>query len=424
MAFKRTGETAALLGGSPIRDTPWPKWPQAAPETEAMFGDIIRSRRWTRFSAAYLVKFEKALAVRLGVKFSLTVWSGTAALACMMQGVDVAPGDEVLVTPYTFYTGAAAPLYNYALPVFVDVDRESFQMDPAKIEEKITPDTRAIIVCHWGGQAADMDRILAIARKHQLAVCEDSYQALFGEWRGRQLGSLGDVGMIGHHQSEMLPAGEGATLIGNDEAVMGRCYSAHDFGRQVNLDTHLPIADYHFYRYGHNMKVTELQGALLLAAWPHVEELSNRRLENAAYLKKMLREIPGITLQKEYEGQTRPGNAAVLFRYDSNHFKGLPIAKFAAAMSAEGVPLTRGIGRPLSQEPYFRTVLESGRMQQLFSRERLERSRASFECPAAAALCQEAAGVHGEMLQASRSDMDSIAAAIHKVQTNAAALRG
>lgn len=415
--------TPALLGGTPVRTKPWPTWPIAAPETGSMFENIIRSRKWTRHSGRYVVDFENALAKRIGVKYALTVWTGTDALACMMRGVDIAPGDEVLVTPYTFYTGAAAPLYNHALPVFVNVDRESFQMDPAKIEEKITPDTRAILVCHWGGQAADMDRILAVARKHQLAVCEDSYQALFGEWRGQQLGSLGDVGMIGHHQGELLPAGEGATLIGNDEAVMDRCYSAHDFGREVDWDTHRPTRDYQFHRFGHNMKVTELQGAVLLAALQHVEEWSQRRAENADYLAGLLRQIPGIVLQKEYAGQTRRGNAALLFRYDNREFHGLPIARFAAAMRAEGVPLFRGIGRPLSEEPHFREVLESARMQQFFSPSRLERARASLECPAAAELCKEAAGIQGPMLHATRADMEGIAEAIRKVQAASASLK-
>ncbi len=157
-------EKPAILGGAPVKSDGWPQWPVGRKAAKKRIQEILDSRRWSRHSGKYVTEFENALANRIGVKYALTVCGGAAALDCMMHGVEIEPGDEVLVTPLTFPSGAAAPLLCYALPIFVDVDDESFQMDPDKIEERITPQTRAILVCHWGGQAADLDRIMEIAR--------------------------------------------------------------------------------------------------------------------------------------------------------------------------------------------------------------------------------------------------------------------
>jgi hypothetical protein len=199
------------LGGKPVRSGEWPAWPPPLPSAETGVEAAIKSGVWVRQSGRYTIEFEQAFAAMLGVRQALTVCSGTGALNYVMRAMDIGPGDEVLVTPFTFHTGASIPLLNYALPVFVDIDPESLQMDPAGVAARAGADTRAMIVCHWGGQAADMDGMVASAKKHKLQLCEDAYQSLPGLWRGKALGSIGDIGLIGHHENEILPCGEGAT---------------------------------------------------------------------------------------------------------------------------------------------------------------------------------------------------------------------
>jgi dTDP-4-amino-4,6-dideoxygalactose transaminase len=288
-------------------------------------------------------------------------------------------------------------------------------MDCGKIEERITKHTRAILVCHWGGQAANLDQIMEIARKHNLAVCEDSYQAMFAQWRGKQLGGIGDIGVLGHHQSEILPCAEGASLIGNNEEVMSRCYAWGDFGRDVNWATHRPLTGA-WPHLGRNLKVTEMQGALLMAGLQRVSHWAQRRVENAAYLKKLISDIPGIEPQREYEGQTRGGYLWFMMRYDKRHFSNLPLDKFVAAVREEGVMLSRGMTRPLTEEPYIERILQSRHMKYVFSQKRLDFMRESLHCPAARrAASEENCGIHGQQMQSSKSDMDAIAAALRKI---------
>lgn len=406
----------AILGGEPVKKDGWPKWPIGMPEAEDLIQKVIHSRDWTRVRGPYVAEFEKQFAKLLGVRYALVVCGGTDALHCMMHAVDIAPGDEVLVSPYTFHTGACMPLMNYALPIFVDIDRESFQMDPAKIEEKITEHTRAILVCHWGGQAADMDRIMEIAKKHDLAVCEDSYQGTLGQWRGRQIGSIGDVGCLAHHHSEILPCGEGSSIITNSETIMRKCYAWGDFGRDVKLDSHKPVGGT-WPHLGRNLKVTEMQGAVLLAGLKYLEKNAQHRVDNAVYLRSLLQEIPGITPQKEYEGQTRGAYLWAMFRYEKSHFNGLPLDKFVSAVRAEGLPVSRGMTRPLTKEPYIEKMLNDPHMQYVFSRKRLDFWRESLDCPVSELVtAEENFGLHGRQLQGKKEDMKALAKAILKVR--------
>lgn len=357
----------------------------------------------------------------LGVRQALTICSGTGALNCVMHGFDISPGDEVLVTPYTFHTGASIPLMNYALPIFVDIDAESLQMDPALIEERVSGDTRAAIVCHWGGQAADMDGIIAAARKHSFPVCEDAYQALTGRWRGKPLGTVADIGVIGHHENEILPCGEGATLVSNDDTLMSRCYTWHDFGRDWVPETHR-LAGGPYGRTGRNMKVMDVHGAVLLAGLHRLNEISRIRRDNVATLKRLLRDVRGIATQKEYAGQDQGGYSQFLFRYEPGHFSDVPLATFLRAVKAEGMPIAGSLGRPVSRESYIEATLASPRFQKLYSRTRLDRARDSLHCPRAERACQTTLSLHGRYLQGTTADMEMVAESIRKVQKRSSEL--
>jgi dTDP-4-amino-4,6-dideoxygalactose transaminase len=412
----------ALLGGKAVRTGEWPPWPPPLPSAAADVEAVIRGRVWVRQSGRYTIEFEKALAAMLGVRQALTVCSGTGALHCVMRAMEIGPGDEVLVTPFTFHTGASIPLLNYALPIFVDIDPASLQMDPAAIADRAGRQTRAIIACHWGGQAADLDGIVAAGRKHGLQICEDAYQTLVGTWRGKALGTIGDIGLVGHHENEILPCGEGATLISHNEELIGRCYSAHDFGREWDAATHR-IARGPMNHTGRNMKVMDVHGAILLAGLKVVPERARVRRDNAGFLKQRMAQIPGVAPQKEYAAQDRGGYSQAIFHYDRTHFAELPLGDFIRAVRAEGIPLSGTLGRPVSREDYIEATLSSPRFRKLYAKQRLDRVRDSLHCPHAERACETTFALHGRYLQASKDDMALVADAVAKVQKHAERLR-
>ena len=231
-AFGISGSNAskpALLGGQPVVDHDWPDWPIWKPgEDEELLLKVMRSGVWSRRSV--VAEFEEKWAETLGVKRCLTVVNGTNALNVSLAQYEIGWGDEVIVTPYTFIASISCILLNGAIPVFVDVDPETFQMDPEKIEAKITEHTRAIMPVHILGLPCDMDPIMDIARRNNLLVIEDACQGWLAEYDNKMVGTIGDAGCFSFQNSKNLPIGEGGAIVSNDEAFMDRCYSYHNFG--------------------------------------------------------------------------------------------------------------------------------------------------------------------------------------------------
>jgi hypothetical protein len=177
------------------------------------------------------VRFEKEFAELMGAGFCAVTNSGTDALDAAQRSLDIGPGDEVITQTNTFVATAQTTFNLYALPVFVDSDPETFMIDADKIEERITANTRAILPVHIGGAAADMDKIMAIAGKHNLLVIEDACQAHMGEWRGKKLGTIGNLGCFSFQEGKSLCGGEGGAVIGNDDNLMARVDGYTNNGR-------------------------------------------------------------------------------------------------------------------------------------------------------------------------------------------------
>ena len=177
LAADAPGDRPAILGGAKAHPTPFPSWPVFDQTEERALVDMLRSGKWYRGSGQMVGRFEQAYAQLTGAKYCLATANGTSALFTSLNALGVEPGDEVIVPPYTFIATINVVLRQYALPVFVDTDPETFQMDARKIEAAITPRTRAIIPVHLGGNACDLDAILAIAGQHKIPVLEDACQA-------------------------------------------------------------------------------------------------------------------------------------------------------------------------------------------------------------------------------------------------------
>jgi len=415
----------AILGGERVYKGKWPSWPQGSQAAEDLLKDVLHSRRWTRISGTgnRVIEFEKKWAHMLGVKHAIATNGGTTALHCALKGVDVQPGDEVLVSPLEFITGSSLPFTFYALPVFVDVERESFQMDPAKIEERITDKTKAIIPCHWGGVPADMDRIMKIAKKHDLYVIEDACQAHFGEYRGKMVGTIGDIGCFSHQQSKVLPCGEGGSFVGDNEEIMARAYQWHDYGRLIgSWETHKPLRG-RIDGVGLNYKMSEFQAAILLAGVEVFEEQIRLRNENANYLRELLEEIPGIQPQKLYEGTTSASYYLFDMRYDKSHFNNLPKVTFAKAMGAEGIPISAVGSGSLSTLTYAEQTINSPVFQSLYSKEKRDWFLKTIPCPVAESLiADETIRMSGSRLLTTKTAMEAVAEAIRKIQAHSKAL--
>ena len=403
----------AVNGGKPLRAKPWPSWPVWDRTAEKSVLDILRSGNWYRGQGQTVTEFEGKYAALLGAKRCTCTVNGTNALLTAMHALDVGVGDEVIVSPYTFIATYNVVIGSCALPVFADTDPETFQINPDTIEERITERTRAIMPVHILGIPANMDRIMAIAKKHNLVVIEDACQAWLAQWRGKCCGTIGDLGCFSFQNSKHLPCGEGGAVVGNDEELMDRVHSFHNCGRpygSVKKTSGYPII-------GTNRRMTEYQAAILLNQMQRLEADTARRWENGQYLTTQLKDIPGIVPHRLYEGVTRAVYHLYPFRYKKEHFNNAPRDRFLRALSAEGIPCSGGYG-PQYRDGLIEAALTSKNFTRSFPKERLDRYRAELDYPGNDQLCQEAVWLSQSMLLTEKSDMDDIANAIRKIYKN------
>lgn len=319
-------------------------------------------------------------------------------------------GDEVLVAPYTFIATYNVVFLSNALPVFVDTDQETFTMNPDKIEERITERTKAILPVHILGLPADMDKINAIAKKHNLVVLEDACQAWLAEYNHKKCGTIGDLGCFSFQNSKHLPSGEGGAVIGNSDELLDKCHSFHNCGRpygSVKRTSNYPMR-------GSNRRMQEFQAVILMSQMKRLQKDADTRLENALYLTSKIKDIPGIIPYKLTDGATRSAYHLYPFRYKKEFFNDIPRKKFLAALKAEGIPCAGGYG-PQNKDGLIEEALTSRGYQRLFSKQRLKQYREENHLPNNDQLCQEAVWFFQNMLLGAKQDMDDIANAIMKV---------
>ena len=411
-AGKEAGKLA-IHGGKPVRAKAWPAWPQWDDSADESVLSILRSGNWFRGRGHTVTQFEKAYAELLGAKRCVCTVNGTNALLTALHVLDIGVGDEVIVSPYTFIATYNVVIGSSALPVFADTDPETFQINPDKIEERITERTRAILPVHILGLPANMDRIMAIAKKHNLVVIEDACQAWLAEWRGKKCGTIGNLGCFSFQNSKHLPIGEGGAVVGNDNELMDKVMSFHNCGRpygSVKGTTGYPIV-------GTNRRMTEYQAAIGLSQIKRLERDTQRRNENAEYLTSRIKDIPGIVPHKLYEGVTRAAYHLYPFRYKKEHFNNAPRNRFLSALSAEGVPCSGGYG-PQYRDELIEVFLNSKNFTRSFPKKRLDKYRRELDYPGNEQLCQEAVWIGQNMLLGSKSDTGDIADAIQKIYEN------
>lgn len=409
-------EKPAILGGKPVYTGSWPSWPPVSPATVEAVLEVTRSGRWYRSQS--VETFEALYAKMNSARYCIATASGTTALFTSLGALGVGPGDEVIVPPYTFMATVTVVLLHYALPVFVDSDPETFLMDPAKLEAAITPQTKAIIPVHIGGNVANLDAILEIANRHKIPVIGDACQAHLAEWRGKSAGSWGTTGCYSFQLSKNLCSGEGGAILTNDEALADACFAFHNCYRKRPGSSNQ--AAYHFGRNG-NFRMTELQAALLLSQLENLRERAELRSQNAQYLKQLLKDIPGVVPAAEYQNCTRNAYHLFMFRYIPEEFAGLPRNRFVNALRAEGIPCSPGYA-PLNKDGFLLDALRSAPYVRVYGRQTIDAWPEKNECPANDKLCEQSVWFYQNVLLTDKQTMEAIALAIQKIKKYAAEL--
>ncbi|HOA52188.1 MAG: DegT/DnrJ/EryC1/StrS family aminotransferase [Thermogutta sp.] len=296
-------EKLAIDGGKPVREKmlaarPYgPQFYDDREKTELI--EVLESRqpfRWWHGNSKVL-QFEQAYAAHLGVKYALGVTSGTTALVTAMAALEVGPGDEVILPAWTWYADYDAIVLAGALPVFAEVD-ESFNIDPNDIEAKITPQTKAVIVCHLQGTPADLEPIMAIAKKHGVRVLEDFAQCVGGKYKGRYVGTMGDIGINSFQLSKTITSGEGGAVVTNDATLFERALRFHDVGSLRSPYTDLLKGGLLAAFAGCNFRMSEFTGAVLKAQLEKLETICAKVRANARFVREGLSDLPGIKFRK------------------------------------------------------------------------------------------------------------------------------
>ena len=403
-------EKLALLGGKPVRTAPFAHWPVFGAPEERRLLRTLRSGKWGRLDGRGTAEFEQRFAAMHGCKYGIAVVNGTVSLRIALLAAGIQANDEVIVPPYTFLSTASAVVEANAIPVFADIDRETFNLDPHAIEAAITPRTRAIIPVHFAGQPADMDAIMKIAREHNLLVLEDAAHAHGASYKDQPAGSIGNVGSFSFQSSKNLTAGEGGIITTNDSTLAETCRSIHNCGRipgGIWYEHHLISGNY---------RLGEFQAAILNAQLTRLEKQTRTRDRNGQLLAKRLSKIPGVRPQRRTADCTRHSYHLFMLRFAAAEF-GASREAVLKALQAEGIPCSGGYGFPLYRQPLFQKKAFG---PYLPNSKTLNYAR--VHCPNSESICQQAIWLEHRLLLGNRSDMDDIARAFEKIHDHRAAL--
>ena len=395
----------AINGGAKTvdRDFNWPLFDESDVNCVA---EIVRSGKWGNPDCGGEVAlFEKEFAAFCGSKYALSCVNGSVALRLALIACGVKPGDEVIVPPYTFIATASIVLEANCVPVFVDIDPRTYNLDASKIEAAITSRTKAIIPVHFAGQACEMDQILALAQKHGLRVIEDACHGHGAEYKSKKLGSIGDAGCFSFQSSKNLTSGEGGMVITNDDALYQMMNSLRNVGRVDGGEWY----EHHYA--GCNYRITQLQAVLLSSQMKRLEEQTLIRHNNGTYLNELLSKIDGITPLSRGLGETIHSYHIYIFKYDKSKFNGLSKVEFAKILAAEGVPCFMGYPEPLYKQPLFQ--------QKNFMCYAIpeEVDYSEVQCPVTEKACyEEAVWIMQHAMLGTAMEMELFASAILKIQ--------
>lgn len=400
----------AITGGSRVKRTPFPSYPIWDKEGESTLIDVLHSGKWSKGpqnykNGEYIERFEKRMGALHNAKYALALANCTAALDVSIKSIGIEPGDEVIVTPYSFVASATCILQAGAIPVFADIKKDTWNIDPEKVVSCITSKTRAIVVVHFGGQAADMDKICVIARKYNIKIIEDCAHAIGAQWNGNAVGTIGDMGCFSFQESKNVTCGEGGIIVTNNEDYYKKAYSYHMSGRKYGGQW------YEHDLLGWNYKITEFQAALAYCQLNKMDKFEKIRSKNAEEIIKALNVVEGIETVKTDQRVTKRIYHLVTLRYDQDYFKGISKNRFLRALAAEGVPLLDGYKYPIYKNELFKNDKKN------------DYSIYEERCPIAELTCKQAIWIPQNYLLGNDKDISELVEAIYKVVDNIDELR-
>ena len=404
----------ALLGGPPVRGRPFPSWPIFGKTEERRLVRTLRSGKWGRLHGNEVAGFEKRFAAMHGCKHGIAVVNGTVSLRIALLAGGIDAEDEVVLPPYTFFSTASAVIEANAIPVFADIDLNTFNLDPSAVEAAITPRTRAIIPVHFAGQPADMRAIMKLARKRSLLVLEDAAHAHAAISGDGPAGSLGHIASFSFQSSKNLTSGEGGIITTNDDKLAESCSSIQNCGRVPKglwYEHHVLSGNY---------RLGEFQGAVLNCQLDRLQAQTRTRDRNGRHLAARLSQLPGVYPQGRPADCRRHSYHLFMLRLDKQTF-GAPRAAVLKALQAEGIPCSAGYGFSLPRQPMFRNKAFGPYLPA--ARARLDYRK--VDCPNSDLICAEqGVWLEQSVLLGDRSDMDDIARAFEKIYENREKLIG
>lgn len=409
-------EKLAIDGGKPVRSrAPIIETDVFEKEELDALIEVAKNKKLRRADAA--IEYERVLAEWFGVKHAIAVSSGTTALHIALAAFGIGPGDEVIVPPYTFVATDTAVLEQNAIPIFADIDPVTLTLDPESVARCITPRTKAIIPVTISGTLVDMDPIMELARKHKLWVLEDACQSLGAKYKGKLVGTIGDVGAFSTITGKIINTGEGGFVITNNTDLYEKMWGFQDFARKKSLG---PASKYHWGLPCTNYRITNMQAAIGIQQVKRAWDMIHKRTENAEYLRSLLEGVPGIVLPYQ-----QPYGERVYFYFLIRllpEILGTDMLNFGIALAAEGTYSLNYLSTtrwmiPQHLEPVFVNKEGYGGTKCPFECPWYEGEVSYYKglCPNAESACDEVfwlASVH-PLLE--KQDLDDIAAAVRKV---------
>ncbi|MBI5295456.1 MAG: DegT/DnrJ/EryC1/StrS family aminotransferase [Chloroflexi bacterium] len=410
----------AIFGGPKIRTEPYPQWPVWDERDLQAVTDVVRSGRWGGYPypGPQTAELARKFSELQGGGYAVPMINGTVTMEVALRAAGIGWGDEVIVPAYTFQATASAPMSAGAIPIIVDVDPNTYCLDPKAVEKAITPKTRAILPVHLAANMADMDAIMELAEQHNLIVIEDCAHAHGAKWRGRGAGTIGHFGSFSLQSSKTLTAGEGGILLCQSAEHAALAASIIDCGRPHALGGG-PEDPHGLSTQGGNFRLSELQAALALVGIQRFPEQARQREEMAAYMDESLSEVKGVRVLKRDERHTTRSFYCYIFAIDPQDF-GLEHDLLCAAMEAEGILCETGYQAMHNYDlfqPQRSKLAVPNTFPEYFNFKDMhlpEATRASEH---------EAVWLDESIFRAGPQGVDEVIAALRKVQRNAGELK-
>ncbi len=417
----------AILGGTPVRNKLFPAHNTMGREEKQAVEAVLDSGNLSQYlgtwhedfyGGPWVRQFEENWKAVFQTKHAITVNSNTSGLYAAIGACDIGPGDEVIVSPYTMTASAVAPMVYGAVPVFADIDEDIFCLSPGSIEAKITPRTKAILIVHIFGHPADMDPVMAIAKKHRLKVIEDCAQAPLSKYKGRYVGTIADIGVFSLNYHKHIHTGEGGVIVTDDAMLAERLQLIRNHGEAVVDQKGTSGFDFPL---GFNYRLTELQAAIGIEQLKKLPDLLERRIRHAQFLTKKLKGYPGL-IPPVVRDQTTHAYYLHAVKFDKkvvgvsrNTFVNALQAELPSAVLRETTPiLGAGYVKPL----YYQSIYHSDHPRLPYNWA-LYNGKVSYEpglCPVTERMHFEELFTHEYMRPSmQKEDLDDVVCAFDKI---------